>query len=298
MKLETIISLKCYSVEGNRQWLDGGAMFGNAPKALWSGWIGSDTENRIPLACRSLVVKKDGLTILFETGIGYFMAPKLASRYGIDGQSHLLLENLQTMGINEKDVDYVVLSHLHFDHSGGLVPVHPGIENPDWQLHFPNAKYIVSKVHYERSVSPHPRDRASFIPGLAEKLNTSGRLVLINNDLADIQALNGWIKFAFTTGHTPGMMHSIIQGKKKTIFFAGDIIPGTRWIHLPIVMGYDRFPEQTVNEKKYLLEQAVNNNWLIFYTHDPHVAATKIRINVNGKYEHSEPIERLIGFDL
>ena len=99
--------MECFSIEGNRQKLDGGAMFGNAPKSLWSRWIESDTENRIPLACRALAVKHNGLTLLFEAGIGSYMEPKLSSRFGVEGDNDLLLNNLEKAGIDEDDVDYV-----------------------------------------------------------------------------------------------------------------------------------------------------------------------------------------------
>lgn len=290
--------MKYFSIEGNCQWLDGGAMFGNAPKALWSKWVICDEQNRIPLACRTLLLQSDIKTILFETGIGSFMEPKLAARYGVEGSEHLLLKNLQQAGCKEEEVDYVVLSHLHFDHAGGLVPVYQENQNPDWQPHFPNAQYIVGKDQFERSLTPHPRDRASYIPGLSKKLKQSGRLMLVASEGADLPDLQGLVSFYFSFGHTPGLMHSIIRGKKETIFFAADLIPGTAWIHLPIVMGYDRFPEQTINEKKIVLEKAISENWLMFYTHDPQVAGSRIRMNNKGKYEAYETFEVLDNFNL
>jgi glyoxylase-like metal-dependent hydrolase (beta-lactamase superfamily II) len=290
--------MKCYSIEGNRQWLDGGAMFGNAPKTLWSKWIECDEFNRIPLACRGLLVKAENKTVLFETGIGYFMEPKLAGRFGIEGKNHILLENLKKNGVQDEDVDYVILSHLHFDHAGGLVPIWPGIENPDWLPHFPNAKYVVSKTQFERSIAPHPRDRASYIVGLNTKLQESNRLILIENNQSEFADLKGLVSFFFTDGHTPGLMHSIIHGENEKIFFAADLIPGISWIHLPIVMGYDRFPEQTVNEKKIVLEKAVAENWLLFYTHDIQVVASQIKRNERGRFEAAEMLHELIGFEV
>jgi len=281
--------MECFSIEGNRQWLDGGAMFGNAPKTLWMQWIKSDSQNRIPLACRSLVIKRERLTLLFEAGIGFYMEPKLSSRYGVEGDTALLLKNLKKVGIGEEDVNYVILSHLHFDHAGGMVPEWPEITKADWFPHFPNATYILGKDQYERALSPHPRDQASYIPGLAEKLKESGRLILLDSEEPELEDLKGWISFLYAYGHTPGLMHSIIQGEKETIFFASDMVPGTAWINLPIVMGYDRYPEQTVNEKKILMERAVAERWLLFYTHDPHTVASRVRVNGKGKYESCEP---------
>jgi len=290
--------MKCYSIEGNRQWLDGGAMFGNAPKTLWQKWVVCDEHNRIPLACRCLLVKTEDKTILFETGIGYFMAPNLVNRFGIEGNNHLLLENLNKIGVQEEEVDYVILSHLHFDHAGGIVPVWSVTENPGWQPHFPNAKYVISKTQFERANSPHPRDRASYIGGLNTKLEQSRRLILVENNQTEINDLAGLVSFTFTNGHTPGLMHSLIHGKNKTIFFAADLIPGIQWIHLPIVMGYDRFPEQTVNEKKVVLEKAASNNWLMFYTHDAQFAFSKITLNEKGQYKSFETLVTIDGFEI
>ena len=290
--------MECFSIEGNRQWLDGGAMFGNAPKTLWMQWIKSDSQNRIPLACRSLVIKRERLTLLFEAGIGFYMEPKLSSRYGVEGDTALLLKNLKKVGIAEEDVNYVILSHLHFDHAGGMVPEWPEINKADWSPHFPNATYILGKDQYERSLSPHPRDQASYIPGLAEKLKESGRLILLDSEKPELEDLKDWISFLYAHGHTPGLMNSIIQGEKETIFFASDMVPGTPWVNLPIVMGYDRYPEQTVNEKKMLMERAVTERWLLFYTHDPHTVASRVRLNGKGKYEAYEPLTSMEAYHI
>ncbi|MBW1855895.1 MAG: MBL fold metallo-hydrolase [Deltaproteobacteria bacterium] len=290
--------MECFSIEGNRQWLDGGAMFGNAPKTLWMQWIKSDSQNRIPLACRSLVIKRERLTLLFEAGIGFYMEPKLSSRYGVEGDTALLLKNLKNAGIAEEDINYVILSHLHFDHAGGMVPEWPEINKADWSPHFPNATYIVGKDQYERSLSPHHRDQASYIPGLAEKLKESGRLILLDSEKPELEDLKGRISFLYAHGHTPGLMNSIIQGEKETIFFASDMVPGTPWVNLHIVMGYDRYPEQTVNEKKMLMERAVAERWLLFYTHDPHTVASRVRLNSKENYEAYEPLTSMEAYNI
>src|SRR3989338_1116502 len=129
------------AVEGNRQRLDGGAMFGNAPKALWQRWLVPDADNRIELACRCLLIETHGYKILCETGIGAFFPPKLAERYGIQTPTrHLLLENLEQLGVAEMDIDMVILSHLHFDHAGGLLSPHGEVPV---RLLFPKATYVV-----------------------------------------------------------------------------------------------------------------------------------------------------------
>ena len=287
--------MQCFSIEGNRMWLDGGAMFGNAPKAMWSRWAECDEHNRVPLACRSLLVKAGGPVLLFEAGIGSFMEPKRASRYGAENRGSPLLRNLEAAGVREEEVDYVILSHLHFDHAGGLIPDWPAISTPDWAPHFPKAKYVVSRAQWERARSPHLRDRASYVPELYAKLESSGRLLLTDAETTGLPGLEDRVSFIYASGHTPGLMHAIIRGEKRTVFFTSDTIPGTAWIHLPIVMGYDRFAEQTVDGKMSILETAVAEGWLLFYTHDPEVVASSVKIGDRDRYEACDSITGMTG---
>src|SRR5688500_8844771 len=141
-------------------------MFGNAPRPMWEKWIAPDEQNRIPLACRCLVVRDAGRVILFEAGIGAFFEPALRERYGVVEDRHVLLESLAAQGIRPEDVDVIVLSHLHFDHAGGVLAAYePGAP---LRLVFPRATYVVGAEAWQRAVAPHARDRASFIPGLTE----------------------------------------------------------------------------------------------------------------------------------
>src|SRR5574337_1527168 len=131
--------MKLWSIEGNTQRLDGGAMFGNAPKAMWSKWIEADAENRIPLACRALLAQDlGGKNVLFETGIGAFFEPRLRERYGVVEDRHVLLDSLKAAGLGQEDIDVVVLSHLHFDHVGGLLAAWEEGASP--RLLFPKAQ--------------------------------------------------------------------------------------------------------------------------------------------------------------
>lgn len=286
-----------FSIEGNRQFLDGGSMFGNAPRAVWEKWITPDDRDRIPLACRSLLIETPKYKILCETGIGAFFEPKLADRFGVqNADEHLLLKGLEERGIKEDDIDFVILSHLHFDHAGGLLPTYKQIQNGNDRLLFPKAKYVVGKEAWERALSPHSRDKASFIPGMTEKLLASGRLLIVEGEVDD--RLPEEISFFISNGHTPGQMHTVFKGEKNTICFAGDLIPGKAWVHLPITMGYDRFPELLIDEKQKLYNTAVPEDWIIFFTHDPYLPASRIQLDEKGRYQTKDELKELERFVL
>src|SRR5688500_5952345 len=194
--------MKLWSILGNSQKLDGGAMYGNAPRAMWSKWSPVDDANRIDLACRALLASPlNGKTVLFESGISAFIPPDLRQRYGVVEDRHVLLDSLANAGFSHEDIDVVVLSHLHFDHAGGLLA--PWREGEPPRLLFPNATFLVSAACWDRARDPHPRDRVSFIPELPALLEASGRLEIV--DAPHSQALGNTVRFHFSDGHTPGL---------------------------------------------------------------------------------------------
>jgi len=269
--------VELWSISGNSQQLDGGAMFGNAPRTLWSRWIAPDDQNRIPLACRCLLVKDlDGRNVLFETGIGAFFEPALRERYGVVEDRHVLLDSLAAAGLSHEDIDVVVLSHLHFDHAGGLLAAWEEGQPP--RLLFPNARFVVGAGHWHRALAPHPRDRASFIPELQPLLEASGRLELVDGEHA--QALGTAVRFSFSDGHTPGLMLSEVAG----VVFCADLIPGRFWVHLPITMGYDRWPEKLIDEKRVFLEDKLARGVQLFFTHDHDCALARVVRDERGRF--------------
>jgi glyoxylase-like metal-dependent hydrolase (beta-lactamase superfamily II) len=285
------------SVCGNSQWLDGGAMFGNVPRPLWAKWMEPDATGRIRLLCRAMLVETGGKKILCETGIGAFFEPKLAERFGVTERKHVLLESLAALGLQDSDIDAVVLSHLHFDHAGGLLPTYAEIQTGNDRLLFPNAEYIVGAVAWERANNPHQRDRASFIPGLTDKLKKSGRLRVVGKESTG-GLFDDVISFRYTDGHTPGQMHVVASGSKQVAVFAGDLIPGTAWVHLPITMGYDRYPELLIDEKSCLYHDFEGDNLLVFYTHDPEVAASGVEKDESGKFHPVNKLAELVRYPL
>jgi glyoxylase-like metal-dependent hydrolase (beta-lactamase superfamily II) len=272
--------MRVRSIEGNRQRLDGGAMYGNCPRAVWQKWSPPDERNRIELACRALLVEMGSLRVLLETGIGAFFEPAMRERFGVEPAEHVLLASLEAAGAPHDTIDAVVLSHLHFDHAGGLLSAWK--EGRESELLFPRARFVVSRAAFERATHAHERDRASFVPGLAEKLRASGRLELVTGERTP--ALPDAFHFTFSEGHTPGLMLTTVTTPRAPITFGSDLVPGVPWVHLPITMGYDRFPERLIEEKRALLERVHAQGGALAFTHDPNVAAAFPQPDAKGRW--------------
>ncbi len=263
-------------------------MFGNAPRAVWEKWAAPDDLNRIELACRALLASPlAGKTVLFETGIGAFFEPKLRDRYGVQESRHVLMESLREAGFEHEDIDVVVLSHLHFDHAGGLLAQWSEGRSPE--LLFPNATFLVGAEHWQRALHPHPRDRASFIPELPGLLQASGRLEIVQGPYS--RALGRSVRFSFSDGHTPGLMLAEIVGPQAAdgqprggVVFCADLIPGRSWVHVPITMGYDRNAELLIDEKRSFLEDKLARNVHLFFTHDPQCALAQVARDDKGRF--------------
>ncbi len=272
-------------------------MFGNAPRAMWEKWSPPDAKNRIELACRALLAQPlNGKTVLFETGIGAFFDPKMRARFGVQEDRHVLLDSLRAAGFSHEDIDVVVLSHLHFDHAGGLLA--PWQEGRAPELLFPNATFVVGADHWQRALKPHPRDRASFIPELQPLLEASGRLELVSGDHSRV--LGESVRFGFSDGHTPGLMLSEIVGPERIdgqphggVVFCADLIPGRSWVHVPITMGYDRNAELLIDEKRAFLDDKLARNVHLFFTHDPGCALAQVTRDEKGKFGVAHEVAEL-----
>ncbi len=289
-----VMARKLYSLLGNGQKLDGGSMFGNAPRALWQRWARIDDQHRIELACRCLLVREAGRQILFETGIGAAFGPELRERYGVQESRHVLLEELARVGTAPEELDLVVLSHLHFDHAGGLLEAYE--EGKEAALAFPKARFLVGKEHWERAIRPHPRDRASFLPELPKLLEESGRLGFIEGET------HPWLgegyRFLRSDGHTPDMRLVVLEGDGPPLLFCADLVPGRAWVRQAITMGYDRYPELLIDEKTAILTELAGQGGRLFFTHDKDYAVCALTTDARGRIAAGDCLAELRGEEL
>ena len=252
--------------------LDGGAMFGIIPKPLWSKAIPADELNRIELALRVLLIKTPHHNILVDTGIGDYHGQKFDDRFGVKGPKDPLIDLLKQAGLHKEDITDVILSHLHFDHVGGL-------HGEEQDLIFPNARLHIHKSHYEYSLKPTDRDAGSFqsefFKPLIEKYESLNRVNwLTGNDGIIIKDGDDEIKFKVSHGHTPYMIHPYDE---KFIYMA-DLVPTSAHISVPWVMGYDIAPGQTTKDKKEFYEFILKNELTMIFEHDKNYWGSKLTL--------------------
>ncbi len=247
--------------------LDGGAMFGIIPKPLWQKTNPPDEANRIKLATRNLFLTDGGRKILIDTGNGNKWDEKSKSIYGFDFTDSLE-GSLKELNLSPSDITDVILTHLHFDHTGGSTKIENGKIVPT----FPNAKYFVQKKNYEWAMNPSERDRGSYLKNNFEPLMEEGVLTLIGGE----ETFDDEIEFVIVNGHTYAQQLIKISDSSNTILYCADLFPTTSHIPLPYVMAYDLQPLVTVEEKKRILAKAIKENWKIFFEHDPETALASV----------------------
>lgn len=256
--------------------LDGGAMFGIIPKPLWQMSNPPDELNRVALNARSLLLKSDSKKILIDTGIGSHWDEKFRRIYNVDYTQGSLDKSLEKIGIKPEEITDVLLTHLHFDHTGGSTK----LENDKWSPAFTNAKYHVQKKHFEWAVSPSDRDKGSFIPNRFMPLYEEGVLHFTEGK----EFFDDEIQFLLINGHTFFQQMIKISDTSNTVLYCGDLFPFSSHIPLPYVMGYDLQPLATVEEKKKILPAALEQNWKLFFEHDPFSVAGTVSKNEKGYF--------------
>jgi glyoxylase-like metal-dependent hydrolase (beta-lactamase superfamily II) len=253
--------------------LDGGAMFGVVPKSLWQKTNPADDSNRIKLSTRHLILESDSRKIIIETGVGTKNDEKFKKIYDID-ETHSLDKGLGAIGLKREDITDVFLTHLHFDHTGGSTVLENGKVTPA----FPNAKYYIQKKQYDWAINPSDKDKASYINDNYVPLFKEGILKFTNGD----EQFDDEIQFIETTGHTYGQQLVKISDGSDTVLFCADLIPTVSHIPYPYIMGYDLQPLLTLEEKKKILPLAVDQNWKLFFGHDPQTAFVTLKQTDKG----------------
>ena len=251
--------------------LDGGAFFGVVPKVLWSRKTSVDELNRVPTGLNSVLVRTGEKNVLIETGIGNKLSEKMAQIYG---QPAELLEHLNTAGVSPDQIDIVINSHLHFDHSGWNTVRSRGQIRPT----FPNATYYVQHGEWQHAHEGQ-RDSVSYIAENYDPLVESGKMKLLHGDC---EILPG-ISVQVFPGHTRDMQAIIVQSGGETACYISDLIPTSAHLELNWVMSFDLYPVETVESRKRYYARAIPKNWLTVFTHDPEIPWAYVQKDERGK---------------
>jgi glyoxylase-like metal-dependent hydrolase (beta-lactamase superfamily II) len=265
--------MKLYSINTGFFKLDGGAMFGVVPKLIWNDYNTADENNLCTWIMRCLLIEDGNKLILVDNGVGNKQSPKFFSHYYLHGDE-TLDSSLAKHGFHRDDITDVFLTHLHFDHCGGSI-----IRDGEKLIPaFKNAIYWSNETHWKWAIEPNDREKASFLKENILPIEESGQLKMVNGQWSMV---NGGLlaksdsviipdlSIRFVNGHTNAMMLPQISYKGKTIVFMADLLPSTAHIPIPYIMAYDMFPLTTLNEKKSFLQEALNNNFILFFEHDP-----------------------------
>ncbi len=254
--------MKLYTINTGHFKLDGGAMFGVVPKTIWNKLNPADENNMCSWAMRCLLIEDGNRLILVDNGMGNKQDDKFFGYYYLHGND-TLERSLNAHGFTSNDITDMVLTHLHFDHCGGSINYNS--DRTKLEPAFKNAKYYSNKKHWEWAVNPNPREKASFLKENILPIQESGQLNFIDSNTELIPGLS----FLEVNGHTEAMMLPLIKYKNTTVAFMADLIPSVGHLPIPYVMGYDTRPLETLKEKDAILKQALENNWTLFFEHDP-----------------------------
>jgi glyoxylase-like metal-dependent hydrolase (beta-lactamase superfamily II) len=258
-----------HALETGRFALDGGAMFGIVPWVFWSKTNPPDERQRIDLAARCLLIQGNGRTILVDDGNGSKWNDKLKDIYKLDTSEHEIVRSLQKHGLTPADITDVILTHLHFDHAGGSTTRLNGALVPT----FPKARYYVQKSHWALALQPTEKDRGSFMREDFLPLHEHGVLEFVEG----AGEIFPGIELIVCNGHTAAQQLPKISDGRTTLLFCCDLFPTVSHLPLPYVMAYDVRPLVTIEEKKEILSRAYEEQWILFFEHDPKVEAVTVK---------------------
>ncbi|HKO31476.1 MAG TPA: MBL fold metallo-hydrolase, partial [Nitrospiraceae bacterium] len=258
-----------YPVTDGRFRLDGGAMFGVVPKVIWEKCCAADELNRIPLSLTCLLIRAHGKNILVDTGLGSKEDDKFQRMFAVD-RTPTLLESLKRLGLGREDIDMVINTHLHFDHAGGNTMKEA---NGTITSSFPKAQYFVQHGEFEDAARANERTKASYRRDNFTSIAHVNQWEFLHGDTEVLPGVTAVV----TAGHTRCHQGVKIESEGKAAFFLGDLIPTVSHLPLPFIMGYDLFPIQTLETKRWVLDRAFEQQWLLLFEHDPLVHAGHVR---------------------
>lgn len=267
--------MKLYSINTGHFKLDGGAMFGVVPKSIWQKTNPADENNMCSWALRCLLIESGKRLILIDTGMGDKQNETFFGYYYLHGNDSLD-GSLKKYGFHRDDITDVLLTHLHFDHCGGSIVYNT--DRTQLQPAFKNAQYWCHPQHWNWAINPNPREKASFLKENILPIQESGQLNWLNDTTSIIPEL----KTIVVNGHTESMVLPLIQYQQHRLLYLADLIPSLGHLPIPYVMGYDVRPLETLNEKTNLLNQALAENWLLFFEHDPSVELISLKWTERG----------------
>ncbi|HWG95807.1 MAG TPA: MBL fold metallo-hydrolase [Nitrospira sp.] len=268
-------AFEIYPVSDGRFRLDGGAMFGVVPKILWEKCCPADDLNRISLSLTALLIRANGKNILVDTGLGPKEDEKFRNMFAVE-RKPTILESLKRLGLGPEDIHLVINTHLHFDHAGGNTMQENGTVVPT----FPNAKYFVQHGEFEDAARANERTKASYRRDNFTPIDHINQWEFLHGDTELVPGVTTVV----TAGHTRWHQSVKIESEGQVAFFLGDLIPTVSHLPLPYIMGYDLFPIQTLETKRWVSDRAFEERWLLLFEHDPVVQAGYVRRDQDGKY--------------
>jgi len=266
--------MKLYTIDTGFFKLDGGAMFGVVPKSIWQKLNPADENNMCTWAMRCLLVEYHNRLILIDTGIGNKQNEKFFSFYYLHGDDSLE-KSLNKHGFTYTDITDVFLTHLHFDHCGGAISFERSKEY--YYPTFPNATYWSHSKHWDWAIHPNAREKASFLKENILPIQESGQLKFVDKDTYDLP-----FEYIDVYGHTEAMILPVVEYKGTKVIYLADLIPSSGHIPIPYVMAYDVRPLETMKEKEQILERAFQENWLLFFEHDPKIELCSLQKTEKG----------------
>lgn len=268
--------MKLYSINAGYFKLDGGAMFGVVPKSIWNKLNPADENNMCSWALRCMLIDTGNRKILVDTGMGDKQDARFFSHYYLHGKD-TLDNSLAGYGFTKNDITDVFLTHLHFDHCGGAIVR----EGDKLVPAFKNAVFRSNEQHWKWATQPNEREKASFLKENILPIEQSGRLQFAEvKEGVSLFDENITLKFAY--GHTEAMMLPTIKYKGRTVVYMADLLPSAAHLPLPYVMAYDMFPLKTLQEKKAFLQEALENEYVLFFEHDPKIECCTLQMTEKG----------------